>query len=361
MTTTPSGDPFEDGTLDAWDDVEGVAEWDALILGNGASINVWNDFQYASLFETARQRKLIQGDDEVLFDKLGVQNFEEVLHSLSESIRIGDALGLDRSAELERHASIQKALANAVQAVHVNGGEVPPSTFEEIREELRRYRHVFTTSYDVLIYWAAAKGEDGFRGFYDFFWVKPHNSFDESTIRIQPLWPETRLYFLHGALHIVALGDGTTCKRSATVFETILDQFGEPLNGDRTARPLVVTEARAADKRRSIDGNDYLSYCWRMLRECACPIAIFGHSLSDQDAHLVDAINTHRDRPVAVSIRDRGKRGNLKEKHRIASLIEARPIYFFDSKTHALGDEGLRLRETPWRKLIRPLKSRGTA
>lgn len=355
MNTRRDTDPF-DGTLDFWEDIEGLAEWDALVLGNGASINVWSDFQYGSLFQTAKQRKLFHRNDEKLFENFGVENFEEVLHALSESIRVGEALGLDRSVELRRHTSIQKALAKAVQVVHVEGGEVPLTTFETIREELRKYRHVFTTSYDLLIYWSAAKGEERFRGFYDFFWAKSKNAFDESTIRIGRQWTDTRLYFLHGALHIVALGDGTTCKRSTTMFGTLLDQFGQPFGGDHTARPLIITEARATDKRRSIDGNDYLSYCWRMLRERCCPTVVFGHSLSEQDAHLLDGLNEHRDRSVAVGIRNKGQRANLKEQHRIASLIEARPIYFFDSESHPLGNKDLRVKEAPWRKLMEPIK-----
>lgn len=257
MGTSLAKDPYS-GKLDSWEAVGKAADWDALVLGNGASINIWNDFQYGSLFETAKKRKLFHKKDELLFDKLRVENFEEVLHSLSESIRIGEALGQDRSLELKRHSSIQKALAKAVQAVHVEGGEIPLTTFEAIRGELRKYRHVFTTSYDLLLCWSAAKGEDGFVGFYDFFWAKDMNAFDESTIRIQPYWIDARLYFLHGALHLVVLSDGTTCKRT-TSFLTLLDQFGLPFKSDRTARPLVVTEARANDKRRSIEGNDYLS------------------------------------------------------------------------------------------------------
>jgi hypothetical protein len=291
--------------------------------GDGASINIWSDFGYDSLFQTAKERGLLQGDDERLFETLGIENFEEVLQSLSESIRIGAALGRDRSLEIERQASIREALAKAVHSVHVNGGTVPITTFEAIRDELRNYRHAFTTSYDLLIYWSMAKGgASPFQGFYDFFWANDRCAFDEGTIRIHPDSSNTRIYFLHGALHIVALPDGTTCKRRASAFDTLLDQFGEPLNGDRTARPLVVTEARAADKRRSIEGNDYLSYCWRTLRGCSCPIVVFGLSLRDQDAHL----------------------------------IEADEIYFFDSKTHPFGDKELRIKEASWWKRMQTLK-----
>lgn len=351
MATSLGKDPY-DGKLFAWDEVKDAEDWDGLVLGNGASINVWSDFQYASLFEQAKTSGLFTSEDEALFEKLGSQNFEDVLHALSESIRVGEAFGERRKTDRARHKSIQKALAKAVQRVHVTGGEIPQETFEAIYDELREYRHVFTTSYDLLLYWAAAKGGPSpFKDFTDFFWVHPRQSFDEETIRIHPRLRWTRLYFLHGALHLVAMSDGTTCKRKASMW-SLLDQFGLPFQGDRAARPLVVTEARASDKLRSIDGNDYLAYCWRTLRERECPIVVFGHSLSEQDRHLVDALNEHPKRPLAVSLRDAGKMKNRRAQHRVSAQLDARKIYFFDARTHPLGSDDLRLRETAWRKSV---------
>jgi Domain of unknown function (DUF4917) len=350
MATNSAKDPF-DGSLAAWSDVEGVEAWDGIVLGNGASISVWTDFQYASLFEQAKASGLFSAEDEELFNKLGAENFEEVLHSLSESIRVGKALGQKRAADRRRRASIQKALAKAVQRVHISAGEMPEKTFEAIYEEMRNYRHVFTTSYDLILYWAAAKGGDTpFNGIADFLWADGH-SFDESTIWLHPEWTGTRLYFLHGALHLVILSDGTTRKRTSAL-GSLLDQFGERFRPDHAARPLVVTEASASDKLRRIDANDYLSYCWRTLRELDCPLVVFGHSLSAQDGHLVDALNEHPKRPLAVSLLDGGAKRNRREMHRMSSLLDGRPIYFFDSKTHPLGSDDLAVREIPWRRSI---------
>jgi uncharacterized protein DUF4917 len=350
MATKSAKDPY-DGRLAAWSDVETAAPWDGLVLGNGASINLWRDFQYPSLFEQAKTSGFFSAKDEALFDALGVENFEEALHSLSESIRVGAALGQRRHIDRLRRASIQRALAKAVQRVHVSGGEIPVETFEAIYEEMRDYRHVFTTSYDLILYWAAAKGGDTpFEDFADFLWAKGQ-SFDESTIWLKPNSRVTRLYFLHGALHLMVLGDGTTCKRTSAL-GSLLDQFGEPFRRDRAARPVVVTEASASDKLRRIGANDYLSYCWRTLRELDCPLVVFGHSLSAQDRHLVDALNEHPKRPLAVSLRDGGARSNRREKHRMSSLLDAKNIYFFDSTTHPLGSPDLGLRETPWRRSI---------
>lgn len=78
--------------------------------------------------------------------------------------------------------------------------------------------------------------------------------------------------------------------------------------------------------------------------------------MSEQDAHLVDALNEHSDRPIAVGIRGGTERKNRREQHRIASLLEAKPLYFFDSASHPLGSKDLSLKDAPWRKLIKPIK-----
>jgi hypothetical protein len=198
------------------------------------------------------------------------------------------------------------------------------------------------TSYDLLLYWASAKGPDGFDGICDFFWAgERRDAFDAETIRMRPKNRKTRMYFLHGALHVVVLGDGTTCKRRASADLKLLDQFGHPFHGDHTARPLIVTEASDANKRRSIKSNDYLNYCWERLKEVDCPMVVFGHSLSDEDTHLAEAVNAHPRRPVAVSLVDGGRDVNRDEQLRITRKLRTAELHFFDAATHPLGSEHL--------------------
>ena len=115
-----------DGTLVGWQDVVYAEEWDALVLGNGMSINLWGDFKYGSLFEEAEEQGYLSKKDRKLFRKLDIENFEEVLRKLSDAIVISEAIGEDRPTEQALHTSIQKALARAVQSVHVEQGHSRP-------------------------------------------------------------------------------------------------------------------------------------------------------------------------------------------------------------------------------------------
>lgn len=79
--------------------------------------------------------------------------------------------------------------------------------------------------------------------------------------------------------------------------------------------------------------------------------------MSEQDAHLVDALNEHSDRPIAVGIRGGTERKNRREQHRIASLLEAKPPLLLRlSLAPAGGSKDLSLKDAPWRKPIKPIK-----
>lgn len=329
-----------DGTLEAWADVEPRCDWDALLLGNGLSINVWPWFKYESLYAFAVSEDVVSAEQQRLFETLGTTNFEEVLQKLADAIVVGEALGRSCEEELALHSQLRDALGRAVQNVHVMG--VPQQTLEAIRAELRAHRHVFSTSYDLLIYWASAAGPEPFEGALDFFWAGGINAFDARTIHLAADDERTRFHYLHGALHLVVLTDGTTCKHTSA-HVNLLEKFGSPFRGDATARPLIVTEASAAEKRRRIAENDYLTYCLDALAGCDAPLVVFGQSLGEQDRHLVDAINEHPQRAVAFALLDRGPDVNVAEKHRVAGLLPNAELHFFDAATHRLGDPGLRV------------------
>jgi hypothetical protein len=151
------------------------------------------------------------------------------------------------------------------------------------------------------------------------------------------------VYYLHGALHLIVQGSGVT-RKLVHDSRSILDQFGRPTAADPEATPLIITEASAREKMAAIERNDYLAHCYDSLSESADPLVVFGHSLSDQDRHLVDAINRAPERPVAISMRARGG-GELKEEQaRIFGQLRTPEIYFFDASTHPLGSSDLTLK-----------------
>ena len=117
------------------------------------SRNVRRDFGYPSLFDKARRDGApgsLASADRDLFEVLDTQNFERAL----AEIRMAEALGQDPRPFLARYQSIQQALGRAVQSVHVGYYEIPKATQQAIGRVLQGQEYVFTTSYDLVVYWA---------------------------------------------------------------------------------------------------------------------------------------------------------------------------------------------------------------
>jgi hypothetical protein len=289
MTTT-------DGSLHPWSDVAELHAWKALLVGNGLSIDISRDFAYSSLYERAMtmagEFAFTQADIDV-FEAHSTENFEVVLQALSTTATTVEALGEDGTLYQDAYDHVQATLAAAVRSVHLPLIETPSNALATIKDVLLKQRQVFTTNYDMLLYWAMGHGDD-YGPLVDCLW---HNRFDPKNIALGV--GKIPVYLLHGAMHLVSMSDGTTCKVTRGK-ETVLEQFGKPYDGDSHARPLLITEGSWHDKLQAIEDNDYLSHALGQFRRCALPLVIFGSSLGDQDQHLADAINLHPERPVAI-------------------------------------------------------------
>jgi hypothetical protein len=125
--------------------------------------------------------------------------------------------------------------------------------------------------------------------------------------------------------------------------DSLLNQFGKPIAGDKTARPLLVTEGSAADKLSAIEDNVYLSHARERLAQRPEPLVVFGSSLSQHDAHLAEALSENPDRPVAVSMLPGPEEELLPLQVDIYGRLKAKPLLFFDASTHPLGDQALRV------------------
>jgi hypothetical protein len=329
-----AGEP--DGRLVDWREIASAYGWDTLLLGNGLSINVWEPFGYRKLFDRARSGGLSAQDRELFAH---TPNFERVLADLLTAIRVGEVYGQHTRVLRKRYGSIQRALVGAVREVHLNQTRIPKPTRLAINAEMRRFEWVFTTSYDLIVYWAMAAG--GFSPFMDHFRFRSRCEFDPERARVPR--GNVPVYFLHGALHLVTGGSGETWKLRLTGLDRILDQFGEPIAGDPEARPLLVTEGSAADKLAAIEDNGYLSHALQRLRERHLPVVVFGSSLSQQDSHLTDALSEHPGRPIAVSMLPGPKRELLARQVDICGRLEVEPILFYDATTHPLGNRALRV------------------
>src|SRR6185437_1294721 len=99
--------------------------------------------------------------------------------------------------------------------------------------------------------------------------------------------------------------------------------------------PLFVSEGSSKAKLQTIGRSPYLSFCLDSLRDDQVNTVVFGHSLGEQDKHIIAALNKGAPREVAVSIYPRTDgQSIIQEKARITQLLGENKPRFFDSTTH---------------------------
>lgn len=312
--------PTSGGVLDFAE----IAEdgWESLLLGNGSSINISPDFAYGALRDEADFTRDLERPEEEIFELFRTTDFETVLAKLQDTIALAAIVGKSIAPYLDRFLRVQEALGKTVQRVHPRWVEIPEETLAALRMAFESYRRIFTTNYDLLLYWAVVSNTDLFR---DCFWANERNEFDPRHCKVGP--DHTATYYLHGALHLVAEKSGITRKLTRGSGQ-LLDQFGKPDEDDREARPLLVTEGSSAYRTFEKEGGSLL---------------VFGQSLRGQDHHLIDAINANPRRRVAISMHWKSE-GDLEQmRHKLLSKLDVREVYFFDAKTHPLGNPHLRI------------------
>ncbi len=308
-----------------------------LLLGNGFSQGLHGGFQYVSLKDRAEAAGLIGEEVRRLFEQLGTSDFEHVLSRLVEAQLVNAAHGIG-SEPLERsHRATRDALIQVVSLTHPERRLLDRAKLGHYRHELRRFERIFTTNYDLLLYWIAAQQDrdgEGLEGFRDFFW-SDQSSFDVANAGLS-LGP-THIYYLHGALFLQ--------RRDARVHKVKRDRAGgsDLLTTLRkaleSAAPVFVSEGDSAAKRRSIAQNDYLEWTYRQLETLNDGITVFGHSLSEQDNHILAALCRGCQGPIAV-----GLYGEPSKQRKAAAALLARcishqredGIVFFDAGTFPL-------------------------
>lgn len=339
-----------DSKLHSWEDVKPLMRnKPVLLLGNGASLAVWDKFQYSSLFDmacdTSKPLHLTREDREVFRHLDDTRNFEQVLSSLAVAKRINQICDLETYRITERYENIRNCLFSAVSEIHLPYARLCDEVKQAIRAELGNYKFVFTTNYDLTLYWSYMDDDKKFK---DYFWgngvdniFDPGNAvlFDDTTV----------IYYLHGALHLYKGRDHYTYKHVSS------DTGASLLELIRRSKeiPLFISEGSSRDKKAAILDNNYLAFAYRRFCENRVPLVVFGQSLNEEyDNHIVEAIQRMRGYgkttatnvakfAVAFSVYPGNDVRIVRFKARMMELFHDKQLHFFDSRTHPLGNPGL--------------------
>jgi hypothetical protein len=336
MTYTPS---LDDAELLQWEALRQTdVPWQGLLIGNGASVAVADSFDYDSLYTVACSDTLeepLGPAAQALFSEFGTTNFEYILASLKIAGQVCAAAGIEAEELPSLYEEVQRALFDAVAHIHVDWNSVATTTLPRIRQEVVRYDSVFSTNYDLVLYWAILSEGNAY-DFRDFFWNVGNRFVSTST----DVWfNSTVVYYLHGGLHLRRTTDGGSFKQTAGG-ANLLSQF--PTSWDREETPLLISEGTSTDKLISINRSDYLSFAYRSFVDHDSNLVIFGHGLGEADDHIVRAINSWGQIQVAVSVRSDADHVVRQRKQWIAQRLPHADIWFYDADTHPLGQPNVR-------------------
>ena len=291
-----------------------------LLLGNGFSIACRADiFHYGSLFGQADFSNV--PEVAAVFDALGTQDFEAAIRALENAVKILPAYvphANEAIAKMLEHAAALKEIL--VQIIAGNHPNVPPEIDEAKFWACRRFLshflsgakagQVFTLNYDLLLYWTLMHDDMPFDSPINLATNDGFGNDEDDPDAEYVVWQgetgahDARVHFLHGALHL--FDSGSELKKYTWVRTNIplVDQARAAIAAD--AYPLFVAEGTSAKKKSKIRHNAYLYQGFKQFTRNMTTIShcmfIFGHSLAENDNHILVRIGRGRFKKLYVGI-----------------------------------------------------------
>ncbi|WP_421955780.1 DUF4917 family protein [Polaromonas sp.] len=289
-----------------------------LLLGNGFSMaydsKIFSYNALADFVSKAKDPTLTK-----LFEILKTKNFELIMENLSTFSALLKALNADASLQqqvFDAHQSLKTSLIDAVKGLHPEHVfKIPEEKMAACERFLRVFLdhggNVFSTNYDLLLYWVLMRKDipqvDGFG--------KELLNPEEVGRREQShewsdelLWGPNKdrqnVHYLHGTLPIF--------DRGADIEKVQYNDEGWLLENvnrrvDAGQYPVFVTAGGAKEKMDLIRHNRYLSHCYDCLTSIDGSLITFGFGFGENDTHIIDALNlashaSHKNPPKLWSV-----------------------------------------------------------
>ena len=272
-----------------------------LLLGNGFSMAYDRDiFSYNALHDFIKNLK----DDELskILSVIESKNFELIMQQLDNLSALVEAFDGEDALKLKIESASEKlkhSLLEAVQELH------PEHVFKVPEEEhkacseflnifLGRGGKIFSTNYDLLLYWVLMRNEA----------IKHTDGFGRDALNYEPgmasediewselLWGRNKedqnVFYVHGALPFFDAGSEVV-KEEYDFNSYLLEKINSRMeNGEY---PIFVTAGNGEEKLSHIMHNHYLSNCYDNLSEITGTLVVFGFNFGPYDHHIIEAIN----------------------------------------------------------------------
>ena len=259
-----------------------------------------------TFFEGAKD--ILNSNTKKVFETLNTTDFEAVMKYLLQAETLTKIYDPGNSILAQKFAEdaniLRDILAKAIASNHPERmDEIPDGKFVSCRKFLSNFKKgkIYTLNYDLLLYWALMRSDidnlnvtrdDGFR--FPSGDPKDYVVWDFGDARNQ------NLFYLHGALHIFDAGAEIQKYTWSNTGIALVDQIREALEENRF--PIYVAEGTSDFKLNRILHNSFLIRGYRSLSEIGGSLFIFGHSLQENDDHVLKCIERNKVKKVCVSI-----------------------------------------------------------
>jgi hypothetical protein len=265
----------------------------SLLMGNGFSMAFDKSiFSYNALFDFVTSKKDVLINK--LFNAIKTKNFELVMQQLDTTLALLDTFGAEK--KLKEKIS---DLLNAIQSLHPEHVfKVPEersiACANFLNEFLATGGHIYTTNYDLLLYWVLMREGvndpvDGFgRDVLNIDEVMKGEDKELSDLLWGPNVDRQNIHYLHGALHLFDTGT-EILKEEYSWDAYLLENIKSRLECGNY--PIFVTAGNGLEKLEHIRHNRYLTHCYDQLSQLDGSLVTFGFNFGTYDEHINDALN----------------------------------------------------------------------
>lgn len=274
-----------------------------LLMGNGFSISYDSKiFSYNALSHFVDN---IENDMlKKLFAIIKTKNFEQIMLQLDNFCELAKEFSSDKKLEGKVKAAselLKTSLLDAITALHPEHVyKIPKEKSQACAKFLNRFLecggNIFTTNYDILLYWVLMRNSDTIGAAIDGFGRELENQ--EETLQGEDaeyselIWGKNRddqnIHYLHGALPIFDTGTEIV-KEEYDGQNYILNNIKSRI--EKNEYPVFVTAGDGQEKLRHIMHNQYLTNCYERLCSLDGSLITFGFNFGTYDEHIIDAIN----------------------------------------------------------------------
>ena len=309
-----------------------------LLLGNGFSLNITGHFNYDSLFQEFLRN--CEPSKRHIFRSFGTNNFEIIQEILINAKRVNILLKIATNSKIDEAIKLLKnELVISIQKTHPYSSQINWNQLSNLSTQLNIFSDIFTLNYDLFLYHIILhmKDKSNIDGrdapYSDYFWGEYDNQFKQ--FMNYDDYNHQHVYYLHGALFLFKIPPETLKLKRGDAPKELIEMIGDAINY-RGIMPIFVSEGKYKEKLKTIERSNYLSFCYEALEQSTNDLVIFGSSLSNQDAHIVKAINhkrNRRDLAISIHIGEKSAQDLEKELKYFRNKFPRHKVTFYDSRT----------------------------